>query len=158
MNIFKQSLRSFAFIVVLFTLPTSAFAADTYYYKVQVDVNNGGSTTAWRYQVLTSQTSNPGSTCYAQGEQLNFLNFLNVVEMGLQFTGSESRTRYLTVCDSDSWVTVEMTLSMTSCALWSCRISYEGQVVALSNLTVTSRTQSYESLVNTETMYLHITD
>ena len=132
-------MKKIRFIVVyiatafaLLCLPASANA--TAIFDASIGWVSGIAPDDWNYQVTIGDPGN-ANTCLSNGsrppgDSQGFADLFTVLTLGPPFSGSASRTRYLTTCGaSDNFSTVEMTIHLNGCALWICSGEWDFTVV-----------------------------
>jgi|GEM_PF-6277636 len=82
---------------------------------------------SFAYKVDTSDPLN-GSTCAASNYYWK-TGHLNVFEVGEPFTGSKSRSRWVTTCKDGKYVTYKLDISLNNCGLWICDTFYKATPV-----------------------------
>lgn len=82
---------------------------------------------SWAYKVDTSDPQN-GSTCAASNYYWK-TGHLNVFEVGEPFSGSKSRSRWVTTCQNGRYVTYKLDISLNNCGLWICDTVYKATPV-----------------------------
>lgn len=113
-----------SFMVLVFTLaPVSAFAQDILYMNTY---DGGDPATTWKYDVRTSAPTG-GKACFDSSNHWPDSGFLTVMTLPPPFSGSTSRTRWVTTCRNGDYITYELKISLSGCAAWICDTHYSYQ-------------------------------
>lgn len=122
-------------VVALLFSPVSANATAIFDAKIGY-VFSGEAPKDWVYHVTSGNPGNSES-CLSSGSSVPFTHdpsfdlpsLFTVVSLGPPFSGSSSRTRYLTVCKGSKFIIVEMTIHLNSCALWVCSGKWDFTII-----------------------------
>lgn len=113
-------------------------AEATAVFVVNVEYTDYEAATDYKYHV-TSSRPNDSASCLSDGsyvpaadsDKYDGSKELTVVSLGPPFSGSSSRTRYVTVCKGDMFIVLEMTIELSGCAAWICDTHFRATEVLI---------------------------
>ncbi|MCP4000218.1 MAG: hypothetical protein GY727_04825 [Gammaproteobacteria bacterium] len=111
-------------------IATAIYEAGVYYYGTVQSNGIDRPADSYKYQVTSSDPGN-GDSCMNSGSQVEYgsngaSKEITVVSIGPPFSGSTSRTRYLTMCyqHRDAYVTEQMYIKLSGCFSWVCTTTW----------------------------------
>ena len=97
-------------------------AANTWHYQTTHGDPGDGSGCAASPDKWETQSDNMGGNTYYHG-------YYEIFTLGEPFSGSVSRTRYVTLCKNGAYITYRLTLSHSGCGLWICTTNWNSTMM-----------------------------
>ncbi len=151
MTTMKKTGLTLALALAALAVPQSVRAAD-WDMTVSEGSDNNPATT-WRYKVDNSDPGDGGS-CAANNYGWQSGGYLDVFSLGEPFSGSATRSRWVTTCKSGNYLTYELIISMNNCGFWICDYYFTARTTRAHNVTHTEKivgsltTKQLDAVVN----------
>ena len=122
MKILKTTLGALVIGAAMLAAPMSANATATIEMMAfDGDWNSVAGT--WYYQTTTGDPGN-GNSCANSGSKWHSEGYYTPISIGPPFSGSASRTRYVTLCKNGDYLTVKLEIRLSGCAAWVCSTNW----------------------------------
>lgn len=119
------------------SIPSAVFANATFD-MVAFEGNEQVAAGAWFYQIYLGDPDN-GNQCANSTTRFPSWASITVISLPPPFSGSKSRTRWVTTCKDGDYITFKFKIELTKCALWICKSSHPHSFVRKSGLTYSTR-------------------
>ncbi len=88
---------------------------------------------SWNY-VINYEDPGNGNTCANSSDHWKVPGWLQPVTVGPPFSGSVTRTRYVTTCKNGAYLTVKLQIKLSDCAAWICTSNFSWSEVRKHNV------------------------
>lgn len=93
----------------------------------------------WHYSVANSDPGNGDGCAASSSTWPDNGDWLKIFKVGEQYSGSTTRSRWVTLCKDGNYVTYELIISMNNCAFWICDIIWTSRTTRVNNVSESRR-------------------